>query len=258
MKYGWIDSHAHLIEDELYKDIKGILKRAQDVNVQRVLIVCVTLKQAEKAFLLQKQYNFIDVAIGYHPEDVEEIDEGKLNNLEDLLKQGSVIALGEIGLDYYWVKDNKEKQKWLFEKQLQLAQRYQLPVLIHMRDSTQDTYELLNKYQLYRGGIMHCYGGSSEMAKQFIDLGFYISIAGPVTFKNANNIKEMVKTIPIDKLLIETDAPFLTPVPFRGKTNEPAHVIYTGKEICKLLEIDETKLQEALTKNYQLLFQIDF
>ena len=254
MNYGWIDSHAHLMEDELYKDITGILNRALEAGVKRILVVCCTLEQAERAFALQEGYAFIDVGVGFHPEDANDIDEEDIIALEALLKRKKVSALGEIGLDYYWVKDNKEKQKKLFETQLKMAEQFQLPVLIHMRDASQDTYELLKQYPLTRGGIMHCYSGSSEMAKLFMDLGYYISFAGPVTFKNANNVKEVATGIPLERILIETDAPFLAPVPFRGKQNEPSYVIHTGKEICSLKGISEEKLQEEITKNYQRLF----
>jgi len=254
MSYGWIDSHAHLIEDELYKDITGILDRALEAGVKRILVVCCTLEQAEKAFTLQEKCDFIDVAVGFHPEDANNIEEEDLLALEELLKRKQAIALGEIGLDYYWVKDNKERQKKLFETQLKMAQQYQLPVLVHMREASQDTYELLKQYPLTRGGIMHCYGGSSEMAVRFMELGFYISFAGPVTFKNAANVKKVAKTIPLNRLLIETDAPFLAPVPLRGKRNEPSYVIHTGKEICDLKEISEEKFKEEITKNYQRLF----
>ena len=254
MSYGWIDSHAHLMEDELYADIIGILSRALEAGLSRILVVCCTLEQAERAFILQEKYDFIDVAVGFHPEDANSIEERDIVALNEILKRNKVVALGEIGLDYYWVKDNKKKQKKLFELQLGLAQQYELPVLIHMREASQDTYELLKQYSLPRGGIMHCYSSSSEMAMHFIELGYYISFAGPVTFKNAANVKEVAKSVPLNRMLIETDAPFLAPVPFRGKRNEPSYVIYTGKEISDLKEISEETLKEAIAKNYSRLF----
>ena len=258
MTYGWIDSHAHLMEEELYDDVEGILNRSKEVGLSRILTVCVNLEQVKKALILQEKYSMLDLAFGFHPEDVDMIDESKIDALEALLKSGKLVALGEIGLDYYWVKDNKEKQKKLFERQLELANQYQVPVLIHMREASQDTYDILKKHVIVRGGIMHCYSGSTELAKQFIALGFYISIAGTVTFKNANTVKEVVKKLPLESLLIETDAPFLTPVPFRGKKNEPAYVVYTGQEICLLKDLSEETLKEAITKNYQKLLQVNF
>lgn len=256
MKYGWLDSHAHLAEEELYTDIEGIITRAETAGLIRIMAVCVNTMQAERMLALQKRYPLIDVAAGFHPEDVDNITENDWLNLEVLLQSGKLAAVGEIGLDYYWVKDNKEKQKELFGRQLEMAAEYDLPVLIHMRDSSQDTYDLLKKQKLKRAGIMHCYGGSIEMASLYMDLGFYISIAGPVTFKNAHNVKEMATAIPLDKILIETDSPYLTPVPFRGKTNEPANVIYTGQEICRLKGISAEVLQENICLNYQRLLKI--
>ena len=163
------------------------------------------------------------------------------------------MAIGEIGLDYYWEKDNHKSQQELFIKQIELAEKLNKPIIVHSRDALQDTFDIMKNYKVK--GVLHSYSGSIEMAKEFTKLGYYISLAGPVTFKNAVKPKEVATLVDIDKLLIETDCPYLTPVPFRGKRNEPMYVKHTGKYIAQLRNMDEKDLQKQLCVNYDNLFK---
>ena len=171
---------------------------------------------------------------------------------EKLYEEDSCEAIGEIGLDYHWNKENKERQKEIFSRQLILAQKLHKPVIVHSRDAIQDTYDLMKEYR--NEGVMHCYSDSAEMAKEFVKLGYYISISGTVTWKNAREPLEVIRNVPLDRLLIETDCPYLTPVPKRGTRNEPSYVVYTGKKICEELGIDEEEFKKQLNENYHRLF----
>ena len=253
-KVGWIDSHAHLAYSEYDQDLSLIIERAKERNVSRVMIVALSDEETKKASVLNDAYGMFDVAFGYHPSDLDKIPADGFETLENFLKEGKLKAIGEIGLDYYWHKDNKEEQKAAFIRQIELANRYQLPIIVHMRDASQDTLEILKKHRPVKGGIMHCYSGSVEMAFEFIKCGMYISLGGPVTFKNAHIPKDVAKAVSIEWLLIETDCPYLTPHPFRGKRNEPAMVELVGLEIARLRGINPDQLMESLSENYSRLF----
>ena len=252
MNIGWIDSHAHLCEETYEQEIKEIIERAKENHVYRMMVIACNLSQGQRALQLKREYDVFDIAVGFHPEDADNITDEDLYQLEQMLQSGEFNALGEIGLDYYWRKDNKEKQIELFIKQIQLAQKYDLPILIHSRDAMQETYDILKQYPSY--GIMHCFGGSVEMMREFVKLGYMISLAGPVTFKNAVVPKEVAKEVSLDHLLIETDCPYMTPHPYRGKRNEPMYVAYTGEMIASLKQMDTAEVQIQLQKNYNHLF----
>ena len=177
--------------------------------------------------------------------------------MKEFLKRHRVYAIGECGLDYHYGKDNELEQKKLFEEQIQLAIELDLPLIVHMRDATKDTFDLLSKYKGQVRGVMHCFSGSLEMAKEFIKLGFYISLGGPVTFKNAKESKKIAAELDIDKLLIETDCPYLAPVPKRGERNESSYVVYVLDEIAKLRQIDKDELEIILERNTENLFKLE-
>ena len=250
----FLDSHAHVFCSEYGQDSDAVIQHAKEAGLTHLMCICCKLEEAERAFEKQKSEPFLDVAAGYHPEDADEIDEAALCRLEEMIQSGKLKAVGEIGLDYYWRKDNVEKQKELFIAQIKLAQKYDLPILVHSRDAIMDTYEILKAYPVHRKGIIHCFSSSAEMAKEFVKLGYSIALGGPVTFKNAKVPKEVAKTVPLDYLLIETDCPYLTPTPHRGKRNEPMYIPYIANEIASLREIDLKTLMEAVQKNYQKLF----
>lgn len=258
MKQGWIDSHCHVVIDDLYKDLPNIVQNMQEAKVVRALIITMNLEELERAKLIKKEYPFFDIAFGYDPQEVDTLTEADLAVLEEVIKNNDLVAIGEIGLDYYWVKDNKERQKYFFIKQLELASKYNLPVIIHSREAAEDTYNLLKEANLKRKGVMHCYSGSQEMALRFVELGYYISIAGVVTFKNAKEIKKVATSLPLEYLLIETDSPFLTPEPYRGQRNEPAYVSYVGQMLAWLKEVEPETVQQKISENYYRLFIPDY
>lgn len=250
---GIIDTHSHVTCAQLVDQIDSILEHMKENNIERVLIVCCRYEEALKAIEYANKYDCFDCAFGYHPENVDDYDDSGYVKLKEILQDPHMIALGEIGLDYYWVKDNAERQKKLFIDQIKIAQELDLPILIHMRDATLDTLNILKEYPCK--GIMHCYSGSLETAKEVLKLGYYISFAGPLTFKNARNSVEVCEYVPIDRLFIETDAPYLTPHPFRGKQNEPSYVKYTFEKACEIKQIEAEVLMKQMWSNYTTLFK---
>ena len=252
---GWIDSHCHIIDEAFSDDFDEIIKRIEENNIERCMIVCCYDHEYDKAIALAKKDSRFDVAVGIHPSDVKKLNDDIWNKFIEYSNNPYVKAIGEIGLDYYWDKDNKDDQKDIFIKQIEIANKLNKPILVHSRDAMQDTFDIMKKYPAK--GVMHCYSGSREMAKEFMKLGYYLSLGGPVTYKNANEPKEVAKIIDDDKILIETDCPYLTPVPFRGKRNEPSYVIYTGKYISELRNVDEDVFKDQLVNNYDRLFRCD-
>ena len=249
---GIIDTHAHVTYKDLFDRVDEIVENALAHQVTRILCVCCTKDEAQKAIQIANQYDIFDCAFGYHPEDVDILKDDELKELKVILEDPHMIALGEIGLDYHYTRENKEAQKNLFIKQIQLANELNLPILIHMRDATLDTLEILRQHPCK--GIMHCYSGSLDTAKILIQLGYYISFAGPLTFKNAKDAPEVCKWVPLDRIFVETDSPFLTPHPFRGKQNEPFYTYITFNKVCELKEIDASSLMKQMEENYFTLF----
>lgn len=252
-KIGWIDSHCHICSKEFDDDINEVIKKATDENVVRMMIICCDMDEVEKAIELKKQNDVFDIACGIHPEDEKTLKKETWEKFLEYSKSEYISAIGEIGLDYYWNNDNKDEQKDLFIKQINIAKRLNKPIIVHSRDAMQDTFDILKSNIV--DGVLHSYSGSEEMAMEFVKLGYYISLGGPVTFKNAIKPKEVAKVVPIDKLLIETDSPYLTPTPFRGKRNEPSYVKYTGEYICELRNINQEIFKKQLCINYDKLFK---
>lgn len=250
----FLDSHAHLFCKEYGDESNAILQRAKDAGMKHLMCICCSLDEAKRAIEKQKEESFLDISAGYHPEEADDVTKKRLDELEEMIQSGKIDAVGEIGLDYYWRKDNVEKQKEVFVQQIELAQKYNLPIIVHSRDAIQDTYQILKDHPVERGGIIHCFSSSAEMAKEFVKLGYLIALGGPVTFKNAKVPKEVAKEVPIDSLLIETDCPYLTPSPYRGKRNEPMYIPFIAEEIAELREIELKELMHNVQKNYQKLF----
>lgn len=250
----WIDTHCHMNEDIYQDDLDSFLMHAKENNVLESIWVCCNYESYQRTLMLKEKYPNIKIALGYHPEDAN--NDNDLSLLEEALKEKRLIALGEIGLDYYWVKDNKNKQKELFIKQIELANQYQVPILIHSRDASKDTYDILKQYAQTKV-LMHCFSDSLEMMKEYLKLGYYIAFGGVVTFKNSKQPKENALNCPIDKLMIETDCPYMTPVPFRGQTNETAYVRYVGEYISQLKGIGNEQLQAQLMKNFETFFGVE-
>ena len=253
MNYQLIDTHCHITCDELYEDIEEILLRAKQHHVTRMLAVCTSFQEYERAELLKNAGHPIDIALGFHPNDLYAFHEEDYCHLEELLIQNRLIAIGEIGLDYHWDDVKKEDQMTGFVRQMELAQQYHKPVLIHMREATKDTLEVLRRYPSCTG-IMHCYSGSYETAKILLNMGYYIAYGGPLTFKNSRGAPETAARLPVERLFVETDSPYLTPHPFRGKPNEPMYIEHTFLKLCEIKGMSKEALANELLKNYQTLF----
>ena len=248
----FIDTHCHLFP-EYYEDLDSLEKTILDAKVVKVINNGTDNQSNSMVLDLVKKYDYMYGAIGIHPEVVDTYKEDDIDFVEKHLKDNKIVALGEIGLDYYWTKDNKEKQIELFEKQLAIAEKFDIPVIVHSRDATLDTIECLKKYKVR--GVIHSFSGSYETAQIYIKMGFLLGIGGVVTFKNCNLI-DVLKRISIDNIVLETDSPYLTPVPFRGQQNNPSHVIDTAKFVADNLEIDLEKLSLITQSNVKRVFDI--
>ena len=251
-----IDSHSHLFEDEFKDDLNECLLRCKENNVNKIILVGFSKETNQKAQDFAKKYDIFYPTAGIHPDEADDYYLKKYDELVDFISKNKVYAIGECGIDYHYTKENMVIQKKLLHLQCELAIERNLPIIIHMRDATKDTYDILKEYQGKIRGVMHCYSGSLEMAYEFIKLGFYISLGGPVTFKNAKEPKEVATNIPLDKLLIETDCPFLSPEPFRGKRNESANVYYVCKKIAELRGISFEEVEKVTEENTIKLFEI--
>ena len=253
----YFDTHVHL-NSEQYENVEEIINRALDSKVNKMIVIGYDLETSIKAIEIASKYNFIYAAVGIHPSEIKKMKENDLISLENLLTNSKVVALGEIGLDYYWDKDNKEEQKEIFIEQLKLANKYNLPIIIHSREAAQDTYEVLKENKkYYEKGIMHCYSYSLDLAKEFIKLDLLLAFGGALTFLNAKQNKEVVKEIDIKHLLIETDAPYLTPHPFRGKRNEPKYINLVVKEMANLKNMSEEEVASITYNNACNIFGIE-
>lgn len=254
----FIDTHVHLNADQYEEDVEEVIERALEAGVSKMVVIGFDRKTIRKAMELTDQYPFIYAVVGWHPVDAIDCTEEDLEWIESLAAHPKVVGIGEMGLDYYWDKSPKEIQQQLFRRQIQLAKKVGLPIIIHNREATADVVRILKEEKAEEvGGIMHCFSGSVEIAQECIDMNFLISLGGPVTFKNAKAPKMVAKEIPLNKLLIETDAPYLTPHPHRGKRNEPVYVTLVAEEIAKLKELSVEEVASATTANALKLFKID-
>jgi TatD DNase family protein len=251
-----IDTHCHLFDEEFDIDREDTIKRAIDSGVEKMILVGFSHKTNQLAQEMAKKWNVFYPTAGLHP------SEASLNYLNDFLEfksfveKNKVYAIGECGLDYHWDITYKEEQKKLFRLQCEYAIKKDLPIIVHSRDAAKDTFDIIASYKGKLKGVMHCYSGSKELALEYVKLGFYISLGGPVTFKNAKEPKEVAKSVPLDLLLIETDCPYLAPTPMRGKRNESSYVKYVRDEIASLKGITPKEVEEATTKNAIRLFKI--
>ena len=252
-----IDSHAHLDMEDYREDLEQVITRAVEGGVERIITIGIDLTSSIKALELANQYDFIYSTVGFHPHDADMVTDAHLNELQALAKESRVVAWGEIGLDFFKNRSQREKQIEVFRTQLEIAYDIGLPVIIHNRDADKEILEILNSYgKTYHKGIIHCFSGDYQTALTFIDLGFHISIPGIVTFKNADKLKEVAARIPVERMLVETDAPFLAPVPKRGKRNEPLFVTHTAKMIAALRGMEFEELADITTDNCKKLFNI--
>lgn len=254
----FIDTHVHLNADQYEDDVEEVIERALEAGVTKMVVIGFDRKTIQKAMELTERYPFIYAVVGWHPVDAIDCTDEDLAWIESLAAHPKVVGIGEIGLDYYWDKSPKDVQQQLFRRQIQLAKKVDLPIIIHNRDATADVVRILKEEAADEvGGIMHCFSGSVEVAKECIDMNFLISLGGPVTFKNAKMPKKVATEIPLNKLLIETDAPYLTPHPYRGTRNEPMYVTLVAEEIAKLKELPVDEVASATTENALKLFNIN-
>ncbi len=251
------DTHAHYDDEAYEEDREDILKLIQQDGVGLVTDVGATIASTKKAVALSEQYDFIYAAVGMHPEGVEELTDQDMDWLCELAKREKVVAIGEIGLDYYYEDPKRDIQKIWFRKQLEVARKTGLPVVIHSRDAAQDTLDIIKEEHGEQiGGVIHCFSYGKEMAQVYLDMGFYLGIGGVVTFKNGKKLKEVVKYTPIERIVLETDAPYLTPEPNRGKRNASHYLKYVAQEIAQLKGMTAKEVIAVTTKNAKEMYRI--
>ena len=253
-----IDSHCH-INDELYKNNPTeYVKEAEKAGVFQFLVVGFDEKSSELALEIANKNKSCYAAVGIHPSDAKNAKPGDLEKIKELAKSEKAIAIGEIGLDYYWDKDEsvRAQQKEFFKEQIKIANELNLPISIHCRDALEDCLQILKENPVKRGGIMHCYAGSLEMSSEFIKLGFLLGFGGTVTFKNSVRPKEVAKNVPSNSYVLETDAPYLTPHPFRGKENHSKYLYLVRDQIAELRNISPEQVEKETTNNFKRVFGI--
>ena len=253
-----IDSHCH-INDELYKEKPAeYVKEAEKAGVFQFLVVGFDEKSSELALDIANKNESCFAAVGIHPSDTKKAQPGDLEKIKELAKANKVIAIGEIGLDYYWDKEEevKEQQKEYFKEQIKIANELNLPISIHCRDAIEDCLQILKENPVKRGGIMHCYAGSLEISSQFIKLGFLLGFGGTVTFKNSVRPKEVAANVPSTSYVLETDAPYLTPHPFRGKENHSKYLYLVRDQIAELRGITPEQVEKETNENFKRVFGI--
>ena len=249
-----IDSHAHLNNEAFDEDRKELFDRIKE-NMDFVVNIGYDLESSEISVEYANEYDFIYATVGFHPDEIGGYNEVAEKKLEELAKNKKVVAIGEIGLDYHWMTFPKEKQQEIFRRQLELAKKLNKPVVIHSREAMEDTLNILREYPEVKG-IFHCYPGSVESAKEVIDR-FYLGIGGVLTFKNAKKLVEVVENIPLDRLILETDCPYMAPTPFRGKRNEPMYVEYVAKKIAEIKNISYEEVVKATNENTKKAYRLD-
>ena len=252
-----IDTHVHLNAQQYDEDLEEVIARARENGLEKMVVIGCDRKSIERTMELIEEYDDIYGVIGWHPVDAIDCTDEDLQWIEELSAHEKIVGIGETGLDYHWDKSPKDVQKKLFRRQLALAKRVGLPIIIHNRESTEDCMEILKEENAHEiGGIMHAFSADEKTADEIIAMNFYVSLGGPVTFKNAKLPKDIAVHVPLDRLLVETDAPYLTPHPFRGKRNEPAHVKLVAEKIAELRGMSYEDLASATTENAKRLYNI--
>lgn len=250
-----IDSHAHLTSDDFNEDRSFLIKDLSNFAVNYVIMPACDLEDSIDVLNLSKKYDNLFAQVGFHPQNIDSFKDGDIEKLENLAKDPKVLAIGEIGLDYYWQDDNKDEQKEIFIKQLDLARKLKIPVVIHSRDSIDDCLEILKDYPDLKVQI-HCFAYSYIHLMECMKRGYYISIGGVVTFKNAENEKNAAINVDLDRLMLETDSPYLSPEPYRGMRNDPRKIVEVAREISNLRGMKLSKLAKRTSKNAIEFFNI--
>lgn len=258
----FVDSHAHIDGEDFDADRDEVVARARAAGVRAILNVGTGDPHGgalERGVAVSERYEGVYAAAGVHPHDARLYDDAAERRLRELLRGPRVVALGEVGLDFHYDNSPREVQREVFARQLRLARELGLPVIIHSREADDETTEVLRAEYAgaERGGVMHCFGGGPALAEGALSLGFYISFAGNVTFKKAENLREVAREVPQERLLVETDCPYLAPVPLRGRRNEPAHVVETARFLAALRGVEAEELGRATAENFARLFRLD-
>ena len=252
------ESHAHYEDKRFDEDREQLLNGLKDNHVGYVINVSSTLNTIKTTLELTKQYDFIYGAVGVHPESAAELNEETFDWVKEMSKQPKIVSIGEIGLDYYWDEPERSIQKEWFEKQIEWAKEIDLPMIIHSRDAAKDTFDMLKALQGDKvGGVIHCFGYGKEMAREFLNMGFYIGIGGVVTFKNGKKLREVVEYIPIESILLETDCPYMSPEPNRGKRNDSTNLIYVAKEIARIKKMEYDEVVRITKENAMRMYRLN-
>lgn len=254
------DSHAHLDDEKFEEDREMLIQAIKAEGITKMVSAGYSLEGSKKGKELAQKYDFIYTTAGISPNDIPQTEEELWKMLGEIQKIATqnkkVVAIGEIGLDYYWAQDNKELQKKAFIKQIELANQLQKPIVIHTREAVMDTLEILKQHKVGKKGVFHCCPLNRELVKEALKLEFYISLAGPITFKNSKNAEEIINMVPNDRMLIETDSPYLSPEPLRGKRNDPRNVKYVAQKIAKVKNLKVEEVAKLTYQNAENIFEI--
>lgn len=251
----FFDSHSHYNDESFDIDREELIKQTLNEDITRMMCIGYNVEKSKKAIQIAENNEFIYASCGISPNDIEDYSEENLNEIEEMAQKENVVAIGEIGLDYHWNKDNKEEQKELFIKQINIANKYNKPIIIHTREAFIDTIEILKNYPVENKGIFHCCPLNQELIKEGLKLGFYISFSGVITFKNSKP-EDCVSLVPLDKILIETDSPYMSPEPHRGKRNTSINVKYVAKKIAEIKGISLEEVANTTYNNTNKIFKI--
>ena len=254
----YLDSHCHLNDEAFQIDLSEVMERAFNADVKAILVIGYDIESSKKAVEIASMHEGVFAAVGIHPENFEGLDFSALDEIEKLASNQKIIAIGEIGLDYHWYKEeeHRTRQKEWFVRQIKMANKLGLPASIHARECSGDMYQILKENPIEKSAVLHCYSGSKEMLLEFAKLGYYFGFDGPVTFKNSIEPKECVKVCPIDRILTETDSPYLTPAPYRGKRNEPSYIPFIADYAAQIKGLSKEEFSEAVWNNFERLFHV--
>ena len=250
------DTHAHYDDEQFNEDRNELLSSMKEQGVGTIVNVSAAYDSCEKVVALAEQYPFIYAAVGIHPDEVGSLNEETFAKMKELFRYEKVVAVGEIGLDYYWDNEPRDIQKKWFIRQLELARELDLPVLIHSREAAEDTMNIVKEHASDLSGVIHCYSYSKEMAREYVKMGYYIGVGGVVTFKNAKKLKEVVEEIPLTSIVLETDCPYMAPEPNRGKRNNSAYIRYVAEKIAELKGMTYEEVVEQTEKNARKMYRL--
>lgn len=250
------ETHAHYDDEQFEEDRDVLLKEMKSKGIGTIVNICATYESLQIVMAMVEKYPFMYAAVGIHPDDVGSLNDHSFEEMKQLYRNEKVVAVGEIGLDYYWEEETREVQKAWFIKQLLLAKERSLPLVIHSRDAAADTLQIMKEYGQGLEGVIHCFSYSREMALEYVDMGYYIGVGGVITFKNGKKLKEVVEAIPLTSILLETDCPYLAPVPNRGKRNTSLNLTYVAEEIARIKAVSYEEVVSVTEKNAKKLYRL--